>query len=68
MQLARAIVRRAERQVTQLARGDGLPNPNILPYLNRLSALLYALARAEDAGSGVASTIAHPPGRQGGGL
>jgi cob(I)alamin adenosyltransferase len=61
LQLARAIVRRAERQVTQFVQESSLPNPNILPYLNRLSALLYALARAEDAGSGVSSTIAHPP-------
>ena len=61
IQLARAIVRRAERQVALLEREAGLPNPNILPYLNRLSALLYALARAEDAAHGVSSTIAHLP-------
>ena len=61
LQLARAVVRRAERHVTLLERQSGLSNPNILPYLNRLSALLYALARAEDAGAGVDPTIAHPP-------
>lgn len=61
LQLARAIVRRAERHVTLLVQSVGLPNQNILPYLNRLSALLYALARAEDAGNGAGPTIAHPP-------
>ncbi|MBI3361768.1 MAG: cob(I)yrinic acid a,c-diamide adenosyltransferase [Chloroflexi bacterium] len=60
LQLARAIIRRAERQVTLLDREAGLPNPNIIAYLNRLSALVYALARAEDAASGAPSTIAHP--------
>jgi cob(I)alamin adenosyltransferase len=61
LQLARAVVRRAERNATLLERQSGLHNPNILPYLNRLSAFLYALARAEDAGAGIDPTIAHPP-------
>jgi cob(I)alamin adenosyltransferase len=65
LQLARAIVRRAERQVTLLERDGGLPNTNIIAYLNRLSALLYALARAEDSNNGVDPTIAHPPGAGG---
>jgi cob(I)alamin adenosyltransferase len=54
-------VRRAERQVTLLERDSGLANTNLIAYLNRLSALLYALARAEDSNNGVTPTIAHPP-------
>lgn len=60
LQYARTIVRRAERYVTLLDREAGLPSAQIIPYLNRLSALLYALARAEDSTSGVPPTIAHP--------
>jgi cob(I)alamin adenosyltransferase len=49
MDLARAVARRAERAaVSQATTGDGI-NPQILRYLNRLSSLLFMLARAEDA-------------------
>ncbi|HET7009433.1 MAG TPA: cob(I)yrinic acid a,c-diamide adenosyltransferase [Anaerolineales bacterium] len=60
LHLARSIVRRAERSVSLLARDVGLPSAHILPYLNRLSALLYVLARAEDHANGRNSTQAHP--------
>ncbi|HSB88975.1 MAG TPA: cob(I)yrinic acid a,c-diamide adenosyltransferase [Anaerolineales bacterium] len=59
LHLARSIVRRAERHVTLLEREKGLPDTNILPYLNRLSALLYVLARGEDEAEGKPSTRAH---------
>ncbi|MCU0836561.1 MAG: cob(I)yrinic acid a,c-diamide adenosyltransferase [Chromatiaceae bacterium] len=42
--LARAVCRRAERRLVQLARSEGL-NPESLRYLNRLSDLLFVLAR-----------------------
>jgi len=42
--LARTVCRRAERQVTTLGRSESL-NPNVLIYLNRLSDLLFVLAR-----------------------
>ena len=58
LHLARAIVRRAERYVTLLEQEKGLPNACILPYLNRLSALLYVLARGEDEAEGTAPTRA----------
>ena len=62
LQLARAIVRRAERNVIRFHTESPLPNPHVIPYLNHLSAMLYALARAEDAESGVAApTPAKPP-------
>lgn len=60
LHMARSVVRRAERYVTLLEREAGLPNSNILPYLNRLSALLYVMARGEDEAEGTASTRAHP--------
>lgn len=43
--LARAIARRAERAAITAA-GDGAINPAALAYLNRLSDLLFVLARA----------------------
>jgi cob(I)alamin adenosyltransferase len=51
LHLARCIVRRAERDVAELAAGESL-NPGLLKYLNRLSDLLFVLARqANDAGA-----------------
>jgi len=48
LDVARTVVRRAERQAVGLdAAGHGL-NPEILRYLNRLSTLLFIIARAED--------------------
>jgi cob(I)alamin adenosyltransferase len=42
--LARTICRRAERDVVTLARGEAV-NPEVIVYLNRLSDLLFVLAR-----------------------
>jgi cob(I)alamin adenosyltransferase len=50
--VARTVVRRAERHAVALHRHGHLENAEILRYLNRLSSLLYMLARAEDAESG----------------
>lgn len=61
--LARSIVRRAERHVTLLKHQKGFENEYILPYLNRLSALLYVMARGEDRLEGRSSTRAHPSTR-----
>jgi cob(I)alamin adenosyltransferase len=48
LDVARTVVRRAERQAVGLdAAGHGL-NSEILRYLNRLSTLLFIIARAED--------------------
>lgn len=49
--LARAIVRRAERRVVTLAAAESL-NPVALRYLNRLSDLLFVMARADNEQSG----------------
>jgi cob(I)alamin adenosyltransferase len=44
--LARAVIRRAERQVVRMVREELLPDEVVLRYLNRLSDYLFALARA----------------------
>lgn len=50
--LARTIVRRAERRVAELlARGD-VTNGELLRYLNRLSSLLYVMELSENAAAG----------------
>lgn len=48
LDVARTIVRRAERLAVALDRAGQMPNPEILRYLNRLSTLLFIVARAED--------------------
>lgn len=53
LHVARSIIRRAERRVIMLDRESRLPNPNIIPYLNRLSTLMFAMAHAEQIGQGV---------------
>lgn len=48
--LARSIVRRCEREVTTMTNEGLLPDRECLRYLNRLSDLLFVLARYEEAG------------------
>jgi cob(I)alamin adenosyltransferase len=48
LDLARAIIRRAERRVVALRDGDGLASDAVLRYLNRASDLVYAMARFAD--------------------
>jgi cob(I)alamin adenosyltransferase len=59
--VARAEVRTAERRLALLAHSGQLPNETSLVYLNRLSLLLYYLARAEDAAAGVDFDLAGAP-------
>jgi cob(I)alamin adenosyltransferase len=49
LHLARSVCRRAERLAVELAEGTEI-NPSALAYLNRLSDLLFILARAASAG------------------
>lgn len=59
IELARTIVRRAERRAVTLE-GEGLiPGRHLLPYLNRLADLLWILARAAEG----AERRAAPPSR-----
>ncbi|MEX2139535.1 MAG: cob(I)yrinic acid a,c-diamide adenosyltransferase [Pirellulales bacterium] len=53
LHLGRTVCRRAERRVITLAAGTKEPvSPQIVVYLNRLSDLLFVLARAANAGAG----------------
>ena len=55
LHLARTICRRAERLVVRLDhKPDGLVPPNLIVYLNRLSDLLFVLARVVNHRAGVA--------------
>jgi cob(I)alamin adenosyltransferase len=54
LDLGRTLVRRAERRAVTLQRQGDLENPEVLRYLNRLSDLLFMLARQEEAGRTVA--------------
>lgn len=56
LHLARAVARRVERRVVALSRRENV-NPMILTYLNRLSTLLYHLARYINAQEGVSEDI-----------
>jgi cob(I)alamin adenosyltransferase len=48
LELARTIVRRAERHAVSLEAEGLIPGPHLLPYLNRLADLLWVLARAAE--------------------
>lgn len=50
LDLARTSVRRAERRSVALADAGGLPDSQVVPYLNRLADLLFVMARAADGG------------------
>ncbi len=55
LHLARTVCRRSEREVVRLMHRPGdYVAPEILPYLNRLSDLLFVLARAVNHRAGVA--------------
>jgi cob(I)alamin adenosyltransferase len=48
LELARTILRRAERRTVALQRAALVPGAHLLPYLNRLADLLWVLARAAE--------------------
>ena len=47
LDLARSVVRRAERRVVEMERAEREVNPEVRRYLNRLSDLLFVLARRQ---------------------
>jgi cob(I)alamin adenosyltransferase len=59
IELARTIVRRAERRAVTLGSEGLIPGPHLLPYLNRLADLLWVLARAAEQ----AESRSAPPSR-----
>jgi cob(I)alamin adenosyltransferase len=56
LELARTIVRRAERRAVAIRRSEPLPDDQLVPYLNRLADLLWVFARAAEQGESRAST------------
>jgi cob(I)alamin adenosyltransferase len=48
LDVARTVVRRAERQAVAAARDGWLPDSQVVPYLNRLADLVYTLARWQE--------------------
>ena len=50
LDLARTTIRRAERRAVGLAGEGGLPDSQVVPYLNRLADLLFVMARVADGG------------------
>ncbi|MDM8521380.1 cob(I)yrinic acid a,c-diamide adenosyltransferase [Anaerolineales bacterium HSG6] len=58
LEVARTVIRRAERAVTHLASAESVNNSELVRYLNRLSSLLFALARYEEMVSGETTTLA----------
>jgi cob(I)alamin adenosyltransferase len=61
LQLARTVCRRAERRAVALSRREQV-TPEALAYLNRLSDLLFILARAANATAGVEEPLWKPGG------
>ena len=58
LSLARAVVRRAERRMIELAEAGDLANPEIGRYLNRLSSLCFVLELVENHAAGRETTLA----------
>jgi cob(I)alamin adenosyltransferase len=48
LDLARAVLRRAERRIVALRDADGLASDAVLRFVNRASDLVYAMSRATD--------------------
>jgi cob(I)alamin adenosyltransferase len=64
LELARTILRRAERRAVALSHAELLPGPHLLPYLNRLADLIWVLARAAEQAEARSSTPARSDGRR----
>jgi cob(I)alamin adenosyltransferase len=58
LSLARAVVRRAERRVTELFNLQELSNKELLRYLNRLSSLCFVLEVLENQTAGKTTSLA----------
>jgi len=63
LHLARAVTRRAEREVVALAREEAV-NPQVAIYLNRLSDLLFVVARIVNMQTGVSELRWQVKGRE----
>jgi cob(I)alamin adenosyltransferase len=65
LELARTILRRAERRAVALRRDGLVPGDNLIPYLNRLADLVWVLARAAERAESRAATPARRPSTDG---
>lgn len=64
LELARTILRRAERRIVALHREGLIPDGHLLPYVNRLADLLWVLARAAEQAEARTSTPSRPDRRR----
>ena len=62
---ARTICRRAERCVVRLVESGDVIQPSILPYLNRLSDLLWIVGRKLERDAGVSGSLREVTGKTG---
>jgi cob(I)alamin adenosyltransferase len=60
LEVARTIVRRAERRAVGIRRAEPVANDELIPYLNRLADLLWILARAAEQAEDRAATPSRP--------
>jgi cob(I)alamin adenosyltransferase len=68
LEIARTILRRAERRAVGLEAAGLVPGPHLLPYLNRTADLLWVLARAAEQAETRSSTPARQPARSAGSI
>jgi cob(I)alamin adenosyltransferase len=67
LELARTILRRAERRSVGLRRAGHIPGEYLIPYLNRLADLLWVLARAAEQAESRRATLVRRAPRPGSG-
>ena len=63
LELARTVLRRAERRIVALEREGLVPGEHLLPYVNRLADLLWVLARAAEQAEARVATPSRIGGR-----
>lgn len=63
LEMARTVIRRAERRAVALDRDGLVAGPWLLAYLNRLADLVWVLARSAEQSEGVASIMARSGSR-----
>ena len=64
LELARTLVRRAERRAVSVRGAEPIAGDQLVPYLNRLADLLWVFARAAEQGEARSATPSRPGGRR----